>query len=166
MFMQAEAVTSMIKMISVLVVAIFGCRASTAVPQYPNISEKQYVENKPLPARPDAEKIPADKDWVKPLAAGQCTQQDGVLLSPDKAGRVKLWQESYNALRDMYDLDRQIWQQHRIVYDERITQANAEIKRRSPSWWDEHSASISWAAGFIIGAATTVTIVYGLDNIR
>jgi hypothetical protein len=155
-----------VKIVAIILIVCIGCGASTPVPQFAGIGEKQHVESKPLPARPDAEKIPADKDWVKPLAAGQCTQQDGILLSPDKSARAKLWQVSYDGLRATYELDRQIWQQHRIVYDERIAQANAEIKRRSPSWWDENKGTLGWAGGFLMGAAVTVAIVYGIDNVR
>jgi hypothetical protein len=154
------------KIIAAILIVCIGCGASTPVPQFAGVSEKQYVENKPLPARPDAEKIPADQDWTRPLPAGQCTKEDGVLLSPAKAARAKLWQEDDIGIRATYELDKQIWQQHRIVYDERIAQANAEIKRRSPSWWDENKGTLGWAGGFLMGAATTIAIVYGLDHIR
>jgi hypothetical protein len=157
----------MTKMICVvLVVAICGCSASTAVPQYPNISDKQYVENKALPERPDAVAIAPDGDWVKPMKVGDVVDKPGVLLSPDKAARAKKWQDGYVNLRLLYETDRQIWQQHRIVYEERTAQANAEIKRLSPSWWDENKGNILWAGGFIMGAASSIAIVYGLDQVR
>lgn len=155
------------KIVAIIVlVLIVGCSASTQVPQYSTISDKQYVENKPLPSRPDTEKIPADKDWVIPLPAGKAAQQDGVLLSPDKAARAKLWQEDYNAIRNLYEIDRQVWQQHRIVYNERLAQANAEIARRSPSWWDENKGTLGWVGGFLMGAATSVAIVYAIDHVQ
>lgn len=150
----------------VALIALVGCGASTTVPQYAGIDPKQYVETKPLPTRPDAEQIPADKDWVVPLAAGQAAAKDGILLSPEKAGRAKLWQDGYNALYNLYGIDRQIWTQQRIVYDERLSQANAEIKRVSPSWWDENKGTVCWVGGFLMGAATSVAIVYGLDHVK
>jgi len=151
---------------TLILIALVGCAASTPVPQYAGIDPKQYVETKTLPDRPDKDPIPADKDWVLPLPAGQTAKQDGILLSPDKAGRAKLWQEGYNSLRNLYDIDRQIWTQQRIVYDERLSQANAEIKRRSPSWWDENKGTLSWVGGFVMGAATSVAIVYGLEHVK
>ena len=147
-------------------IVLVGCAASTPVPQYAGIDPKQYVETKALPDRPDKDPIPADKDWVVPLAAGSAAKQDGILLSPEKAGRAKLWQDSYNALRNLYDIDRQIWTQQRIVYDERLSQANGEIKRLSPSWWDENKGTLSWVGGFLMGAATSVAIVYGLEHVK
>lgn len=154
------------KLTALILLFAIGCSASTPVPQYPAMSEKQQVENKVLPERPDAVAIAPENDWVKPMKAGDIVDKPGVLLSPDKAARAKKWQDGYNNLRDLYDIDREVWQLHRVVYEERTNQANAQIKRLSPSWWDEHSATISWAAGFVLGAATTVTIVYGLDHVR
>ena len=154
------------KVIAIVLLFAIGCSASAPVVQYPAMSEKQQVENKTLPARPDAEKISAEKDWVRPMAPGACTADAGVLLSPDKAARAKEWQLGYNVLRDLYDIDRQVWQQHRIVYEERTKQANAQVKRLSPSWWDENKGNILWAGGFIMGAASSIAIVYGLDQVR
>lgn len=152
--------------LGLLMLFAVGCGASTPVPRYANISDKQYVESKPLPDRPDAIAIPEDQNWAKPLMAGQCTEADGIILSPEKAARAKLWQEGYNGLRGLYETDRQIWQNHRIVYEERTSQANAEIKRLSPSWWAENSSQILWVGGFLMGAATSIAIVYGLEHVK
>lgn len=100
------------------------------------------------------------------MKVGDVVDKPGVLLSPDKAARAKKWQDGYLNLRLLYETDRQIWQQHRIVYEERTAQANAEIKRLSPSWWDENKGNILWAGGFIMGAASSIAIVYGLDQVR
>ena len=154
------------KAVALILLVSIGCSASTPVVQYPQISDKQHVEDKVLPERPDAVAIAPENDWVKSMKAGDSTDKPGVLLSPDKAARAKKWQDGYNNLRDLYELDRQVWQQHRIVYDERISQANAQIKRLSPSWWDENKSSLLWAGGFIMGAATSIAIVYGLDHVR
>lgn len=154
------------KAVALILLVTIGCSASTPVLQYPKLNDKQRVEEKSLPERPDAVAIAPENDWVKPMKAGDSTDKPGVLLSPDKAARAKKWQDGYNNLRDLYELDRQIWVQHRIVYDERIAQANAEIKRLSPSWWDENKSQILWVGGFVMGAATSIAIVYGLDNVR
>jgi hypothetical protein len=155
-----------VKAVALILLVTIGCSASTPVLQYPKISDKQRVEDKPLPERPDAVAIAPENDWVKPVKVGDVADKPGVLLSADKAVRAKKWQDGYLNLRSLYDLDRQIWQQHRIVYDERIAQANAEIRRLSPSWWDENKSSVLWAGGFIMGAATSIAIVYGLDHVR
>lgn len=159
----AEEIESLLVMAAVLMV---GCGASTPVPQYAGITESQYVERRDLPPSPDAVAIPDDKNWVEPLAATKCTDKDGILLSPEKAVRAKLWKTSYEGLRTLYDLDRKVWTEHRIVYDERITQANKEIERRSPSWWSENKGTVAWAGGFLMGAAATVAIVYAVDEVK
>ena len=152
--------------LSILVVVMVGCGASTPVVQYPGIKKDQRVEEKKLPDRPDAKPIPKDKDWVKALPAGATHIKDGILFSAEKAIRAKLWKAGYNALRRLYNLDRQIWVQHRIVYEERLGHANAEIKRISPSWWTENKGTIAWAAGFLMGAAATVAIVYAVQEVK
>ena len=92
--------------------------------------------------------------------------RDGILISPEKAARAKLWQVSYKSLLELYEIDRQIFTQHRIIYDERLTQANAEISRLSPSWWDENKGTIGWATGFVAGAVATIAIVYAVDEVK
>jgi len=155
-----------VKFTALMMLFVVGCGASAPVIQYPTMSEKQQVENKALPDRPDAVAIAPDDDWVKPMKTGDVVDKPGVLLSPGKAARAKEWQLGYNALRDLYDIDRQVWQQHRIVYEERTAQANAQIRRLSPSWWDENKSQILWAGGFLMGAASSIAIVYGLDHVR
>lgn len=156
----------MMRLVAIAVLAAAGCSASTPVPQYPGIKEKQHVEARELPPRPDAEPISPEQDWVQALPAGKCAEKDGILLSPEKAVRAKLWQTAYNGLRNLYDLDRQVWGQHRIVYEERTQQANAEIKRLAPSWWQENKGTIAWAGGFLMGAAATIAILYGVEQVQ
>lgn len=153
------------RVFALIVLLICGCSASTQVLQYPKLSEKQHVESKALPERPDAVAIPKEQDWSRALPASKCTDVNGVLLSPEKAARAKGWQDGYNNLRSLYEIDREVWQQHRIVYEERTAQANAEIRRLSPSWFDENKGTLAWVGGFLMGAATSVAIVYALDNI-
>jgi len=154
------------RVLSILTLFAFGCGAATPVVQYKPIPESQYVEKKDLPEAPDANPIPKDGDWVKALPAGTMHDRDGILISPEKAARAKLWQVSYKSLLELYEIDRQIFTQHRIIYDERLTQANAEISRLSPSWWDENKGTIGWATGFVAGAAATIAIVYAVDEVK
>lgn len=160
--------------LSVLTVFAMGCGASIPVVQYGSIPERQHVESKALPDAPDKTEIPKEKNWVMALPASTCTDikgkerkvQGGVVLSPEKAARAKKWQLGYRALRSLYETDRQIWTQHRIVYIERTNQANREIVRLSPSWWTESKGTLAWAAGFVMGAAATVAIVYAVDEVK
>ena len=145
---------------------MMGCGASTPVTQYPGIKKDQHVETKKLPDRPDKQAIPKAKDWVKPLKAGESHTADGILLSPEKAVRAALWKSGYNECRSLHEIDRGIFGHHRVVYEERLVQANKEVSRLSPSWWDENKGTISWAGGFLMGAAATIAIVYALDEVR
>ena len=154
------------RLIAILAVLSIGCGASTPVTQYPGIDKEQHVETRKLPDRPDKEKIPKEKDWVKPLPAGTTHTADGVLLSPEKAIRAKLWKAAYNELVSLYDLDRKVFGHHRVVYEERLGQANKEVHRLSPSWWDENKGTIAWGAGFVVGAAATIIILYSVEEVK
>jgi hypothetical protein len=156
----------MSRIIAILTLFAFGCGAATPVVQYKPISEKQHVETRKLPDAPDAKPIPKEGDWVKVLPAGTTYDKHGVLISAEKAARAKLWQLSYKTLRELYELDRQIFSQHRIIYDERLKQANKEIHRLSPSWWSENKGTLGWGTGFIAGAAATIAIVYAVDEVK
>jgi len=159
----------------ILMALMVGCGASTPVVQYSGIKESQHVETKPLPERPDAKPIPKENDWVVPLQASTCTAKktgkvvetkDGILISPEKAVRAKQWKADAVNVRTLHDIDRGIWGHHRVVYEERIGQANTRIKTLSPSWWDENKGTVAWASGFILGAAATIGIVYAVDEVK
>lgn len=160
--------------IATLMILSAGCGAATPVVQYKGIPEAQYVEQKELPESPATEPIAKKDDWVKALPASVCIDEKGVerrtehgiVMSPQKAARAKRWQDAYKNLRGLYDLDRQVFGQHRIIYDERMGQANEEIERLSPSWWDENKGTFGWGAGFIAGAAATIAIVYAVDEVQ
>lgn len=162
------------RLLSLLTVLSLGCGAATPVVQYRGIPEAQYVEQKELPESPAGELIAKKDDWVKALPASVCTDAKGVerktdhgiVMSPQKAARAKRWQDSYSNLRGLYELDRQIFSQHRIIYDERMGQANEEIVRLSPSWWDKNKGTLGWGAGFVAGAAATIAIVYAVDEVK
>jgi len=164
----------MIRLLTTLIALSLGCGAATPVVQYHRIPEAQYVEQKELPESPDAKPIAEKADWVKALPASVCTDangvervtENGIILSVEKAARAKKWQDGYKSLRGLYELDRQIFGQHRIIYDERLQQANKEIQRLSPSWWDENKGTLGWGTGFITGAVATIAIVYAVDEVK
>jgi len=164
----------MIRSLVIISLLFMGCGAAKPVVQYKSIPEAQYVEQRDLPDSPALEPISKESDWVKALPASTCTDERGVerktehgiVMSPEKAARAKRWQDAYNSLRGLYELDRQIFSQHRIIYDERTKQANEEIVRLSPSWWMENKGTLGWGAGFIAGAAATIAIVYAVDEVK
>lgn len=122
------------------------------------------VEVTPLPARPDDRPIPEDKDWVVPIDKGEVAPDDGILLSEDKAARAKMFQIDYDQLRGMYEADRKVWEQTRIIYEERLNSANSEIRRLQPTWWTENKGTISFVGGVVLGGLLTVGAVYGVEK--
>lgn len=140
-----------------------ACGGGTVAVQYRGMPD-MAVETKPLPDRPDKTPIADGKDYVVPLSNGDKAPADGVLLSPDKAARVKLWQLDYDELRALYNTDREVWKQTRIVYEERLGQANEEIRRLQPSWWDQHRLEIGVVTGIIGGVAIMVG-AYKLEQV-
>lgn len=163
------------RFVVLIAMAVAACGSSNSVPQYPGIGESHHVEAKKLPPRPDAQAIAKEDNWSEPLPSATCTVEstgetvatkDGVLISPDKAIRAIRFKDSYNNLRDLYEIDRQIIGAQRVVYEERLAQANSEIRRLSPSWFDRNKGTLGWVGGFVAGAVTTVAIVYAVDEVN
>jgi len=152
--------------VAILVVLAMGCGSAVPVIQYSGLPEKQHIEKRDLPDPPDKEAIPVDRDWVKPLPAGAVHDQHGILISPEKAARAKQWQLGYRNLRDLYEVDRAIWSEQRVIYDERLRQANKDIEKLSPSWWSSNKGTVGMTLGFVVGVAATVGIVYGVDEAK
>lgn len=152
--------------LAIVLVFAMGCGSAAPVVVYSGMPERQHVEKKELPAAPDAEPIPTKEDWVRPMPKGQCAEKDGLLISPAKAARAKKWQLGYKSLRDLYEVDREIWGQTRIVYDERLKAANKDIERLSPTWWDNNKGTVGFVTGIVLGVAATVGIVYAVDEVK
>ncbi len=152
-------------LLALLLSVMVACGGSMPAMQYQvTMPQVVKVEEKPLPERPDAQKIPAEKDWVVPLDKGEKAPDPGVLLSEDKAARVKLFQIDYNELRGEYEADRKVWEQTRIIYEERLNSANNEIRHLQPNWWDSNKGTIGFIGGFVLGGLATVGVVYGVEK--
>jgi hypothetical protein len=153
------------RIVLILILFLAGCPVKSKIYQYNGIPSHNWIESSDLPIRPDADKIPEDKDWAISLHTGACAESDGILLSPEKAVRAKSWQNGYNSLRDLYEIDRKVWAQHRIIYEDRIARANKDLRSISPTWWDENKATIAWSSGFIMGAVASIAIVFALGHV-
>lgn len=129
-------------------------------------SEITKVEEKPLPPRPDATPIPPEDDWVLPVSTGDIVPKDGILFGEGKAKRAKEWQIGYDTIRGLYEADRDNWKQTRLIYEDRLTQANSEIKRLQPGWWTENKGTLGFVGGIIFGSLITVGVVYGVEQTR
>jgi len=151
-------------LISVLVSGI-AC-AHAPVMRYTGPELLPAVETQPLPDAPDKTPIPTELDWVLALQAGETAPKAGILFSPEKTARAKLWQVGYQQIRGMYEADRTYWSQIRAFYDVRLKQANLEIDRLQPSWWDTHKGELGFVSGMVIGAAACISIVYGVNQVQ
>ncbi len=151
--------------LATFLVLLIGC--SGAVPVYfTGIKDPSFrVEDRKLPPRPDKKPIPPDKDWVLPLVKDKPSPKDGVLISAEKAVRAAKYKTRYNELRSLYDLDRHVWRSTRVIQEEQRKQANQVIKDLTPGWWSKNKGMLSWTTGFVLGAASTILIVYGLDKV-
>ena len=144
---------------------MFAACGGKQAPRYRTTMPAVYVvEKKKLPASPAAEPIPPDKDWVVVVMQGEKVPEDGILLSAEKAARAKKWQLSYEELRGLYEADRDVWVQTRLIYEERIDQANKEIQHLQPTWWDSNKGTIAFITGAVMGSALAIGIAYGLDT--
>jgi hypothetical protein len=154
---------SIISLILVFAFFCMSCASSVGV-------RFDYPKNLPnldvaLPDRPDKDPITPELDYSIPLQKGNIASADGVLLSPAKIARLILWTISYNDIRTRYEQDRIIFKQIKIIYDERLNQAQNEIDRLQPTFWDKNGPVIILLAGFIAGSLITTGIVIGLKNL-
>lgn len=161
-----------------LVIVASGCATTSPVPPPTLITASQVVETKPLPPDPSLEPLPAGTppgDSVEPLEAGSCLDKagkavsgasspcpvkPGIVSSEARAARDALYRIRYPELRKMYESDRQVWAAQRDLYEERVRTAQDELKKAQPNWWQQHGPALGMVAGFVIGAAMTVAIVY------
>lgn len=152
-------------LLAIILVFMLACGGGVPVLQYQvSMSALSKVEKRKLPERPDAEDIPPEKDWVFPIDEGVASPADGILLSEEKAVRAKKWQLGYEELLGLFEADRKVWVETRIIYEERLTMANQEIKRLQPNWWDSNKGTVGWISGVAAGAIITIFIVYGVDQ--
>lgn len=123
-----------------------------------------------LPERPDARPIPAVGDWVIPIEAGETVERAGICMSTEKATRAARYVVSYDELRRLYTIDLGTWGRERAIYERHLGAADQEIERARKeaerSWFELHSGSIGMAAGFVVGAAITVGIVAGVEQVK
>lgn len=152
-------------LVAILMIASAAC-SHTPLMRYTGPDMLPVVEDKSLPASPDETVIPPSEDWVLPLMTGEAAPKPGVLFSPEKTARAKAWQIGYIQIRGMYEADRAYWKSTRAFYEIQLKQANVEIDRLQPSWWDSHKAEFGFATGVVIGVATTILIVYGVDQVE
>ena len=144
-----------------------ACGRTIPVVQYKGIDDKAFhVEERALPDKPDSDPIPEDKNYAHPLTKGQSAPADGVLLSPEKSARALKYKVGYNEILNLYQADRDVWRHNRAIYEERLKQANAEIKRLAPDWWAAHIGSIGFVGGLIFGSMLSVGIVYGVREAK
>lgn len=127
-----------------------------------------------LPARPDAEAVPAAANWVVPIEVGEVVPEGraGILMSQEKAMRAARYLVAYDELRQLYEVDLNTWGREREIYERHLIASEAETARAwkaaDRSWWEENAPHIAMIGGFVVGAVLTVSIVaavHGTENL-
>lgn len=158
------------------VVLLSGCVTLQPVPL--TVPENKWVEAQPLPVDPATEKVEApDGEWAVALNAGDCwdekgekdaaapkpcPEKSGILFSEGKAGRLKLYEISYKALRLNYEADRQVFGAQRLLYEARLRDAGEAAQRDQPGWVKAHAAELGVLGGMVVGAAMAVGVIYAV----
>jgi hypothetical protein len=143
----------------------------------PTVAPEHRVEEEPLPADPETEKLEGNvppEDWVEPLEPGACLDSSGkpvagapkpcpvragIAMSEAKAARFGLYKIRYKELRTDFVSDRNVWKAQRELYEKRLQLADQAIQDLQPGWWDRHKAEFGVIGGFVLGAAMTIAIV-------
>jgi len=147
-----------------ILVGSVGCAAGKPSVVYKGISDASMrVEERSLPARPDATPLSDAANTSYPLIKGSSAPVNGLLVTEEKAARILRLKAAYDELRSLYESDRTVFKQNRLIYEERIQAANAEIARLAPSWWDDNKGTIGFIGGIVLGAAVTVGISAGVN---
>lgn len=144
----------------------FGCTAARPAVQYQGIPPgPRRVEDVALPDRPNPESLPEAQNYAIPLPQGTKAPKDGILLSPEKMERALELMLSYDELRTLYENDRIVWQNQRGTYEDTLVEANKEIVRLNPTWWDDHKLEIGLVGGAVIGIGLSLGVIYGVDQL-
>ena len=154
-----------------LLCLLSGCAHASTPPTIPHtIPEERWVEARNLPPDPHTEALPpntpGDESQVAPYEPGDPgnPRWPGIVESEARAQRDALYRIRYAELRRWYEADRQVWVAHREAYETRLQLASERIQELQPSRWERHRGAILGASGFLVGVATSILIVYGVDR--
>ena len=152
--------------LAVFLVLTIGCGSAAPI-RFGGIKDPAFrVEDKPPPPRPDKDPIPPEKDWAVPLVKGAEAPDGGVLISAEKAVRAAKYKARYNEAITLWDLDKKVWKNVRVIHEERFGQANRVIKDLTPGWWDANKGTVGFITGIVIGITLTIFVVYGVDRVQ
>jgi hypothetical protein len=56
--------------------------------------------------------------------------------------------------------------QEREICTFEINRLAKEAEKAKPTWWSEHKVELTFVAGVIIGAATAVGSIYGMEQAK
>ena len=175
----------MMRAFAVLLVLSVGCASAPKVVTEPTVAERKWAEERDLPPDPGEEELPEglgpdfppeavevgqcspDEAEGSEEAQGPCPDKAGILISEQKAARIKLYQIRYKELRKTYEADRSLWRAHRELYETKLELALKELKRTEEraerSWWEKHDGTIGLGVGVVVGSALAVGIAAALD---
>lgn len=124
------------------------------------------VEMDPMPEVPDADVKPED-NWVKSVEEPEdCTGKKGILMSEEKATALAKYRVAYPGLRHFCELDRELWSGKWQISQRLLIEADRKIEDMQPSWWDRNKGTIGFFGGMLVGALTTIAVIYGVVKVE
>jgi hypothetical protein len=151
------------RVLAPLVLLCFACATTEVAEQGerpPAIPKAKWVEEKPLGEDAAKTKLPLPKgadatERVEAIEEGAAAPFAGVVVNEARALRDAQFRIAYPGMRERYEADRGVFSAHRLFYETQLAQAEDEVSKLQPSWWDEHKGDLAFVGGFILGAALT-----------
>ncbi|MFA5750432.1 MAG: hypothetical protein WC895_04375 [Candidatus Shapirobacteria bacterium] len=112
-------------------------------------------------APPEFAATPLDKDEPAPA--------DGILIDEHTAGKHVLIQAERDRRRRELVIERDARVQEREICTfeiNRLAKQAEDLQKKQTSWWSEHKVEMTFVAGIVIGAATAVGCVYGMEQAK
>jgi hypothetical protein len=124
--------------------------------------------------RPVLDKMPESpsqvvpgENWVVSVETPEdCKDRHGILMSEGKAELLAEYRVAYPGLRKFCELDRELWSGKWWISQRLLVEADARIKEMQPGWWDLNKGTISFFGGMLVGAVTTIAVIYGVMKVE
>ena len=77
--------------------------------------------------------------------------------------RAAQYNIAYDEIRGLYELDRKLWTTKEEIYARSLAEADKRAKKAN-NFWSRNKGTFAFFAGVIIGGATTVAIVFAVNQ--
>jgi len=150
------------KIVSVILLVAFTVACATANKPI----EPPPINLDPMPEEPTSEVQP-DKSWVVSVESIEdCKDRKGILMSEEKAAGLAQYRVAYPGLRRFCELDRQLWSGKWQISQRLLLESERRREDEQPGWWGRNKGEIAFFGGLIVGAAVTIGIVFGVQEVK